>query len=62
VNDWEALLGGKIDVSIEKKNAFKTWNLRVVGNSEMISNTKFKARVEDLLDLLLVINILTMFY
>jgi hypothetical protein len=61
VNDWEALLGG-IDVSIEKKNAFNTWNLRVVGNCEMISNTKFKTRVEDLLDLLLVISILTMFY
>lgn len=61
MNDWEALLGGKIDV-IEKKNAFNTWNLRVVENCEMISNTKFKARVENLLDLLLVINILTMFY
>ncbi len=48
MNDWEALLGAKIDVSIEKKNAFNTWNLKVVRNCEMISHTKFKARVKDL--------------
>jgi hypothetical protein len=62
VNDWEALLGAKIDVNIEKKNAFNTWSLKVIKDCEMILHTKFKVRVKDLLDLLLVNNILAMFY
>lgn len=62
MNDWKALLGEKIDVSIEKKNTFNTWSLKLVTNCEMISNTKFKARVKDLLDLFIVINILAMLF
>jgi hypothetical protein len=34
-----------------KKNAFKIANLKAIREFEIITNTKFKARVKDLLNL-----------
>jgi hypothetical protein len=35
---WEVLLKAKVDVSIEKKNAFKLNNFKVARKCEMITN------------------------
>jgi hypothetical protein len=35
---WEVLLKAKVDVSIEKKNAFKLSNFKVARKCEMITN------------------------
>jgi len=51
VEEWEALLKVKVDVSIEKKNAFKIANLKATKECEIIMDAEFKARVKDLLNL-----------
>ncbi len=45
----EVISRPKVDVSIGK-NVFKIANLRAIRDYEVITNTKFKIRVKDLLD------------
>lgn len=50
MEDWEALLGAKVDVAIEKKNIFMIGNLKLVKECGMVVNVKFKARDKKLLN------------
>jgi hypothetical protein len=51
VEDWEVLLGAKVDVSTEKKNIFMIGNLKLVKEYGLVVTTKFKARHKKLLNL-----------
>lgn len=47
----KALLRAKLNVSIKNDNTFKIGNLKIVRKCEMISYVKFKARINEMLNL-----------
>ncbi len=61
MEDQEALLRAKVDVSIKKK-VLKIGNIRVTRKCSVITDEEFQVKVKKLLDLRLVVAIPPMFY